>query len=424
MSASTYRGWETQALTNGLIEVQVLPQIGGRVIQFKLGDTEMLWVNDALAGKAPPPGGLGPKGAWLNYGGDKLWPAPQDQWHGPPDGVLDGSPHTAVVLPAAADSAGVELTSEKDPRNGLQFKRTIRVRPGAAAVAFDSTLTNVGTKTQKWSIWQVTQLSAVGRKGDGFNKDLRCWTPVNPASQYPLGFNVQFGAKDNPSFAVDTKTGLFSATYKGAVGKAGLDSAAGWVACVDGETGCVLVERFAHVPGKEYPDGGSSVEFWMNGAGKIVHEGKTVEFPADRVATPTYVESEILSPLAELAPGQSTSFRLDWFAAKIGGSYPVLACTPVGITCEALAAKKAGDKVRLTGRFGVFFAPSPVQVVFLDAAGAECGKADLKTQASPLEPLVLDAETPLPAKAATAVLMILDAAGQVRGELARVTIQP
>jgi len=93
---STYRGWESLALSNGLVEVQIVPQIGGRVIQFKLGDHEFLWVNPQLAGKLPPPSGLGPKGEWLNYGGDKLWPAPQgwggdDQWPGPPDAVLDGS---------------------------------------------------------------------------------------------------------------------------------------------------------------------------------------------------------------------------------------------------------------------------------------------------------------------------------------------
>jgi len=58
----TYRGWESLAITNGLIEVQIVPQIGGRVIQFKLGDFEFLWVNPQLAGKRPPPSGLGPKG--------------------------------------------------------------------------------------------------------------------------------------------------------------------------------------------------------------------------------------------------------------------------------------------------------------------------------------------------------------------------
>src|ERR1051325_2387595 len=95
---SEYRGWQSLALKNDLIEVQVVPDIGGRVLQLKLGDHELLWVNDKLAGKPPTATGLALDGGWLNYGGDKLWPAPQgwhndQQWPGPPDAVLDGSPY-------------------------------------------------------------------------------------------------------------------------------------------------------------------------------------------------------------------------------------------------------------------------------------------------------------------------------------------
>jgi predicted RND superfamily exporter protein len=43
-----------------------------------------------------------------------------------------------------------------------------------------------------------------------------------------------------------------------------------------------------------------------------------------------------------------------WFAAKIGRNYPVLDCTPVGVTCEPLTAKVTGNKLLITGRFGVF----------------------------------------------------------------------
>ena len=38
--ASTYQGWETLRLANPLIELQILPEIGGRIIQFKLGGRE------------------------------------------------------------------------------------------------------------------------------------------------------------------------------------------------------------------------------------------------------------------------------------------------------------------------------------------------------------------------------------------------
>ena len=64
--ASTYQGWKTLRLANPLIELQILPEIGGRIIQFKLGDREFLWVNPQLAGKFPEPNGLNAEGGWFN----------------------------------------------------------------------------------------------------------------------------------------------------------------------------------------------------------------------------------------------------------------------------------------------------------------------------------------------------------------------
>jgi len=424
---STYRGWDSLALTNGLVEVQIVPQIGGRVIQFKLGDFEFLWVNPQLAGKQPTPTGLGPDGAWLNYGGDKLWPAPQgwdndQQWPGPPDGVLDGSPHEASIIEASGKSAALRLMSREDKRSGIQFSRIIRVADGAARVSFDSTMTNIDTKPRRWGIWQVTQLNAAAPAGaQGYNKEIRCWSPINPASVYPRGYCEMFGLVNNPSFSVDPATKIFSANYKRIVGKVGLDNSAGWVAVVDGAAGYVFVERFACFAGKQYPDN-ASVEFWMNGVGQFVCGTKIVEAKDDPVETPYLVESEILSPFAELRPGESYSFRLDWFAAKIGGNYPVLECTPAGVVCEPLAAQVAGGKVRLTGRFGVFY-PAQAGLVVLDGDGNECERIDLKLPVSPIEALVLDKEEPLPAKAAAVRLVLFDSGGKEIGELARVQVR-
>jgi len=426
---SQYRGWESIALTNGLVEAQIVPDIGGRVIQFKLGDFEYLWVNGNLAGKKPTADGLAPDGGWLNYGGDKLWPAPQgwasdQQWPGPPDAVLDGSPHAAAIVEPAGPTAAVKLTSREDKRSGIQFSRIIRVYDGAARVGFDSTMKNIDTKVRRWGIWQVTQLNAAGRSGQAFNRDIRCWSPVNPQSIYPRGYSEMFGLVSNPSFrTVRSPLGpgrLFSANYKRIVGKVGLDNSAGWVATVDGAAGYAFVERFAYFPGRKYPDD-ASVEFWMNGVGQYVIGDSIIEAKEDPVETPYLVESEILSPMAELKPGESYSFHLDWYAARIGGNYPVLDCTPFGVTCEEFTAKAAGVKVRLAGRFGVFH-PGKAQCVFLDAAGAECGKAALKNPVSPTAPLVVSADVPLPAGAATACLVLTDAPGKTIGEVARTKI--
>lgn len=76
-SWKNYKGWNSMCLSNGIAELNIVPQIGGRVVQYKLDDKEFFWVNPDLAGKLPTETGLTADGGWFNYGGDKLWPAPQ-----------------------------------------------------------------------------------------------------------------------------------------------------------------------------------------------------------------------------------------------------------------------------------------------------------------------------------------------------------
>lgn len=357
--ASNYKGWESLALDNGLIELQVVPDIGGRVIQFKLGGFEYFWVNEQLAGKKPPQSGLGPDGAWLNYGGDKLWPAPQgwsgaDEWPGPPGPApnTEGLPHKTRVIAAEGKEAAIELTGPKDQYAGIQFSRTIRVFDGSTRVSVDSTMTNVDTKPRRWGIWGVTQHNAA--KPDGsMNEKLRAYCPINPKSMYPRGYNVLFGLVNNATFSADRENGLARLNYQYRVGKIGLDCSAGWLAVVNGETGNVFVTRFRHDPDKEYPDG-ASVEFWSQGKGTIICGDTVVDMAEDVADNPHLIESEVLSPFAKLQPGGSYSFHLDWYACTIGGDYPVLDCTDVGVTYSRPEMMNEGNDYYVTGRFGVF----------------------------------------------------------------------
>ncbi|MGE5610861.1 MAG: DUF4380 domain-containing protein [Bacillota bacterium] len=422
---TTYKGWASTALTNSLIEVHVVPAIGGRVIQLKLGSFEYLWVNDHLAGKLPPPTGLGPNGEWLNYGGDKLWPAPQGwsgdhEWPGPPDAILDGSPHACTILTPTGPQAALELKSLPDPRSGIQFSRVIRVFDNAAHVSFYSTMKNIDNRPRQWAIWQVTQLNASAKNKLGYNPEIRSYSPINPASIFPRGYTETFGLVNNPSFKSDPKAGLVIANYKRLVGKIGMDNSAGWLATVDGTAGYAFVERFTYFPGKKYPDN-TSATLWMNGVGQIVTGDKIAESKDDPIETPPLVESEILSPLAYLKPGETYSYQSDWYVTKIGGNYPILSCTDAGVTCEPLRATRADNKLHLTGRFGVF-APGKLSILFLDSASAPLTQQDLNLSASPLEPLTINSDIPFPAKSASVTLILRDSSGKILGELTKAKI--
>jgi hypothetical protein len=419
---STYHGWKSLRLSNPLIELQVLPDVGGRIIQFKLGSHEFLWVNPQLAGKLPPAGGLTDDGGWFNIGGDKLWPAPQgwdneQQWPGPPDAVFDGQPYQLEQLPPGQPGeTAIRLTSRNDPRCGIRLSRIVRIFSNSTRVGFEATMENTDTKPRRWGIWAHTQLDAAKADRSGHNPLLQAWCPMNPRSKFAKAYDVIFGEKNNPSFQPDAARGLMHVQYQYKVGKIGVDSPAGWSATVNGETGAVFVQRFVFEPDKPYPDG-SSVEFWLNGVGKI-HAYNNDIVMADNAAENPYVfESEVLSPFAQLQPGQSYTWRYDWYATHIGGNFPVLDCSETGVTAVPLSAQTDGSQTHLTGRFGVF-APGTLRVEFADAHGILLATHDLSLTASPLHPLVIDTRVAHPKTAASVKLLWLGSNGIDQGQLA------
>ena len=213
------------------------------------------------------------EGEWFNVGGDKLWPAPQgwetiEQWPGPPDAVLDGQPYILENLRSSGGETAIRLTSGKDPRSGIQFSRVVRIfkeqharqlrgyneERGHPAAPLGHLGAHAARRCEgRWLEFQSAHASVV---------------PDQSKEPVSGGISVIFGKLDNPSFQRDTQRGLMRAQYQYKVGKIGLDSHAGWVATVDGESGAAFVQRFVFEPDKEYPDG-SSVEFWHNGVGQI-----------------------------------------------------------------------------------------------------------------------------------------------------------
>lgn len=423
---STYRGWKTLALRNGLIEVQILPNIGGRIIQFGLGGREFLWVNPQLVGRLPPTNGLAADGGWFNVGGDKLWPAPQGwdndrQWPGPPDRVLDGQPYTLEKLRIRQGETAIPLTSGKDPRSGIQFSRVVRLFHNSTHVSFEATMKNIDTKPRNWGIWAHTQLNAIRQDGAGYNSLLKAWCPLNPQSHFPRGYSVIFGRPDNPSFQPDAQRGLMRAQYEYRVGKIGLDSPAGWVATVDGQSGAVFVQRFVFEPKRDYPDG-ASVEFWHNGVGQIHAYNRDILMATNATENPYVLESEVLSPVSNLKPGQACTWCYDWYACNIGGDFPVLNCNNAGVVAEPLVLTATDRIVRLHGRFGVF-APGYLAAVAIDGEGRAVSTQGVLETVTPLAAATVNCTLALPAGVATVALTAFDRDGRRLGELARTRLR-
>jgi hypothetical protein len=417
-----YKGWNAHRLQNDLVQLHVVPEIGGRVIQYTLGEKEFFWVNPALTGKSSPETGLDQDDGWMNYGGDKLWPAPQgwdndQQWPGPPDAVLDGQPHHAEI---DRESSSILLTSRDDPRSGVRFMRRIRLHAQSTRVSIEATMTNIDNKPRRWGIWAHTQLDAGLPDSKDFNRLMRAWCPTNPRSRFERGYRVFFGEKNNPSFESDADRGLVKVSYQYKVGKIGLDSHAGWVATVDGRQGDVFVQRFKFEADKAYPDE-SSVEFWHNGVGRIYAYNKWMEMANNRDENPYVFESEVLSPFARLQPGESYTWTYDWYTCRIGGDFPVVECSQAGVVSTPLTCTQDGHLVRLRGRFGVFQLGRLV-VDSYDANGGVIATKILDADATPLTPIVLDHAIQLLAGTTSVALILQDSEGRHIGAVARQTL--
>jgi Domain of unknown function (DUF4380) len=286
-------------LRNESVELGFLPGVGGRLLAFRFEGRELLWRNDSLldAGLAPVDGHvLGPNsgrmGDWVNYGGDKTWPAPQgwsgpDEWPGPPDPVLDSGPYAV-----AADAGSVTMTSADDPRTGLRLTRRFVLMPRGYRLTL--TAVNAGSRVVRWALWNVTQL------GPGeVLVDLR--PHRTPVVELVAGTGI-------PRYSV--ASGQARVPRQDVVGKLGFPGTAGrarWL----GDAAAVTF-TFPFDPAGEYPDGGSPFEVWLEHPlpRPLAHLGDLD--PPARI-----VECEILGPLTTLTPGASTSLTVDVTAGAI-----------------------------------------------------------------------------------------------------------
>lgn len=370
-----YMGWQAYKLSNEFNSVHITPEIGGRIIQLEFNDAKLFWENSDLYGVTSPETGLDKNGEWLNYGGEKLWPAPQGwdnnkQWHGPPDAILDGGVYYSEIL----EDSIVYLKSKSDTVTGIQFERRISLIPNSTGVNIVATMTNVSKEPVRWGVWSNAQLDA-SYQGE-MNKKFKVYCPINSNSKFIRGYNVVFGLVNNPQWQTDNNMMIIN--YKHHVGKVVLDSDAGWVATVNGETGNVFVQKFNYINDGEYPDN-ASVEIWTQGLGSFYAWGKINTMSDDTVNNPYLVESETISQFANLLPGERYNYHYQWFTTNIGGDFPVIEIKNRVIISELGYANR-----RLKGRLASFNEGTISLIIE--------GEVKEEYSITPTVPLVIDAQ--------------------------------
>lgn len=417
-----YKGWHAQQVSNRWVQLIVVPQNGGRLMQVTFAGHAYLFVNPRLAGKYFPPS----SNQWFNYGGDKLWLLPEgnndeQHWAGNSD-VLDDGPFTFRKI-SEGNRCEVELRGPSDPRTGIQFTRTIRIDADSPRIGFHAIMKNVTGHTLEWSMQSVSQYdtslsSAAGSsQAARMNRDFWTFTPANPASSYLNRYHVRFGPAENPAVRV-REDGLFTVHYVHMAAELWLDSTEGWLAVVDGNSQYAMVERFQYEEGKPYP-GRASVIFWTNGPEMRLNGQGNPSISADPDASPYYLEAEINSPMCRLHPGESCTFDTEWFPSRSGSEF--LGVTDAGVLIRTLKATiKENGKIGLSGAFGVFF-PGHLVARLYDEQGHVAAVTPI-AEVLPNERVSLETEISSPVKCSRLSVHLIDDNGIDRGALQEVQL--
>jgi hypothetical protein len=210
----------------------------------------------------------------MNFGGDKIWPAPQANWDTitprswPPPSGFDAAPYEASI-----DGWTVTLTSPVDPHYGIRTRRVIRLALDEPVMTVTTTFDKVAGQTLMTSVWAITQLK---------DPVLACAAVARP-SMFRDGFKRQTN-ESPPSLLVQNDILRLTRDPKSPY-KIGMDvPALVWI----GEDSVLRIDS-PRLPYREYPDEGSSAEIYTN---------------PDPLR---YVELEMLGPLTKMIIGSTTS---------------------------------------------------------------------------------------------------------------------
>jgi hypothetical protein len=415
-----YQGWQAQKVSNRWVQLVIVPQNGGRLMQVSFDGHAYLFVNPMLAGKYIPPS----QDEWFNYGGDKLWLLPEgdddeQHWRGNSD-VLDDGPFGFRKL-SDGPGCGIELTGPLDAHTGIQISRTIRLEEDSPHIAFRASMKNISGHIVEWSMQSVSQYDTSDRTDPSrSNRELWGFTPTSRSSAYLNHYHVRFGPAENPAAAV-RDDGLFSLHYAHLAAELWVDSTDGWLAVVDGSSRYAMVERFQYEKSKPYP-GNASVIFWTNGPElRLNSDGVATVTDSSKGVSPFYMEAEINSPMCRIRPGEACQLETDWFPTRADSEFHGVA--DAGIVTKPLSGVRLENgKVRLSGSFGVFF-PGKLVAYFYNEHGSMTETLPMAA-VTPANLVVLDTEIIPQGKPTRVSLHLEDQDGLDRGALQEVPIKP
>lgn len=438
VKSTNYLGWKAEQLQNRWVTLEIVPQIGGRLMQVTFNGHDFLYINSQAQGQVftPETTGRGPR----NYGGDKIWPLPegnQDEQHWLQGGFqpLDYGVYTLQVL-SHGPTCAVRMTGPPSPDIGQRYIREISIGSDSPVISFHNVMQNTSGFPQAWSEQTISEYPTHNADGT-LNTKLWSVTELNPQTAYPGGYHIETGPQDNSAYSVSD--GNLRVHWNNISQEVWIDSPSGWLASIDGSTGYTMVERHRIDHTAEYP-GKATIIFYSAGARRQrPPQAQTATPPATQpqqaqpsAQTPTpsesqrqnqppadgtFIEEEVNSPMVELAPGETYSLDTTWYPTRMGEDFKTT--TWAGVIGTPLTATRTSDGLVLSGNFGVFYAGTLVAHLY---PGRELTQK--LTSVTPFEPVQLQTTIQAPPNISRVSVHLVDANGIDRGPLGEVLVNP
>jgi len=414
-----FEGWHGEEVANDWVRLTFVPQLGGRLMQVAFNGHNYLFVNPVYKGKYISPSEA--DGRWINYGGDKIWPLPEgnddeQHWNGVSTALDDGM-YTFTIL-SQSPRCAVRLEGPPDKPTGLQYTREISIGNDSPEILFHAITKNISGHSLAWSVQSVSQYDLSDPNDPKrYNHDFWAFAALNPGSAYLNGYHVYDGFATDPSFK--PSGGLFRLNWKYLENEVWLDSTAGWVALVDGASHYAMVEKTKYFEAANYP-GKATVIFYKNGPSvRMNADGMPYLTSTSTEETPYYMEAELNSPMATLAPGQTYVMDSQWLPTRAGHD-AMTTVTDASLVVRPLTAARTAGKIELSGSFGVFF-PGELRAFLYDAEGMEKNEVSLQA-VRPQDAIEIHQTITANTDIARVSLHLIDSNGLDRGALGEVLI--
>ncbi|CAH8284258.1 hypothetical protein EV196_103274 [Mariniflexile fucanivorans] len=385
-------GWDNvYVIKNEFINVAVVPDAAGRVLEFNLGDVKSLWINPKLLGKFFISNDNVKQDEWRNFGGYRLVPIPVDnvainsngektrRW--PPPAIMGDSPYVADISTNAEGyqsinvSSGIQnlpvpvydyqtksFSTPQKIEEQLQYKRSLYIEDGKSLVFIKHSLINKGKNAIERGLKITSQHPSRSNPNLEDGENFLAYIPFDENHKLSNGKPFEITAtpqsrwnfidrnrfpidKNNPShiekyynhgtnWKGEVVPGIYELHYDyNLMGGLRIIAAKPWMCFVDKLNKTAFVKIF------EPYDKNLNYEYGVNA--EIYNSGLETG----------YLETEIKTPIYNLMPNNSFEYIEIQGAAKIE-STPVLDVNKTGVITKKLNFNNSINEV--SGSYGVF----------------------------------------------------------------------